>query len=129
MAKSQDKLIGLERESHESGIVDPEKDKLADQHNIPGQGDPSIRRIKPDQGSVITPPLSEQYDQFEGENKSTSSVDHNESDENLVLHTSGGEIPDIPPSQEIFNEAQSGEQPTAKGNTQLPEDRKRKKAA
>jgi hypothetical protein len=133
--KFDDRLIGAEREARESGIVDPKKDELANQHSIPGQGDPSIRRIEPDQGSIITPPLSEQSDHFQGDEESptqttTSHTEaETESDEHLVLHTSGGEIPDIPPSSEIFNEAQPGEQPTAKGNTQLPENRKRKKAA
>jgi hypothetical protein len=131
--KFDDRLIGLEREARESGIVDPKKDELANSHNIPGEGDPSIRRIRPDQGSFVTPPLSEQEDRFQGDednaNQTTTPEAGTETDEHLVLHTSGGEIPDIPPSSEVFNEAQPGEQPTAKGNTQLPNDRKRKKAA
>lgn len=127
--KFDDRLIGADREARESGIVDPEKDKLADRHSVQGEGDPSIRRKDPDQGSVVTPPLSEQDNRFQGEEEPARDIEEGKSDEHLVLHTSGGEIPDIPPSAEIFNEAQPGEQPTAKGNTQLPEDRKRKKAA
>ncbi|MFL5814512.1 MAG: hypothetical protein ACJ763_13130 [Bdellovibrionia bacterium] len=102
--KFDDKLIGLEREAHDSGIVDPKKDELANRHSIPGQGDPSIRRIRPDQGSLITPPLSEQDDNFQDADERIS--DHADQDQ-----------------------AGTGEQPVAKGNTQLPEDKKRKKAA
>jgi hypothetical protein len=95
----EDKRIGLDREARDSGIVDPEKDKLADQHSVPGQGDPSIRRKDPDQGSFVTPPLSEQSDKFQEDTRKPAKTDQTE---NLR---------------------------TAKGNTQLPRDKKGGKAA
>jgi len=83
--------------SSTSGIVDPIKDELAKAHNIPGVGDPLLRKVDPDEGRINTPPLSEQeiQDKAPGEDSRKVITPEEESEENKVLHTPAGEMPDV----------------------------------
>lgn len=56
MAEQQKKPVTQpDRESRDSGIVSPEKNKIVDEHfREHPEGDPAVRRIKPDHGEIPT---------------------------------------------------------------------------
>ena len=58
--KLKKKQVDIERESHDSGIVSPERNRIVEEHfREHPEGDPAVRRVRPDSGTI---PVEEIHD-------------------------------------------------------------------